>query len=127
MSIQTRIQGPREATAPIGLKDGGHVILACSACQKPLVDIHVTRPDKKKPGTDEVFEWRLRAKCCYCDDYSFISVVCGLFHHGGWGVPNPENLDDPDDNIVLTSIVNILHETDSEGNPVMTYEVKQKR
>ena len=64
------------------LKDGGHVILECSNCNKPLVDIFIVKPDaKKEDGSD--FIWRCQAECCYCNDKSFIKNVVGIFRPAG--------------------------------------------
>lgn len=62
-----------------GVRFGGEHLLDCSACGKPLVKIVVTRPDEKDPCTGKVIEWKLKAKCCYCDDHSFEKTI-----HGGW-------------------------------------------
>lgn len=133
MSAQMTISGPR-ARAIVGLKDGGHVLLRCSNCNKPLCDIFVTQPGKKMPGTNEPFEWRVRARCCYgCKNHegkpetSYIEKIIGLYHLGGHGIPNPANPDDPDDNIVVTVPVQAIEETDSEGSAVLTFEVMKAK
>ena len=55
--------------------DGGTHILKCSACDKELVEIWITKKDLD-------VRFRLRAKCPYCDDYSFSVEVDGGFHLG---------------------------------------------
>ena len=55
--------------------DGTHIILKCSNCNKELVDVWQTR----KWGSGA----RLRAKCPYCNDYSFIEEIPNGFHLGG--------------------------------------------
>lgn len=83
---------PRER---VGLKDGGHVLLKCSSCQKALVDIWITKPDDN-------IEWKLLAKCCYCGDESLPVNIKGRFAVAGDGINNP---DDPDDAKVLTTVI----------------------
>lgn len=123
----TTFAGPRERPR-LGLKDGGHVILRCSNCDRPLADVFVTQPGKLVPGTNTPFTWRLRARCCYgctrpngSPEHSFIETVEGLYHLGGYGEDNP---DDPEDSRVVTVPVRTVDEYDSEGNAVMTIEVK---
>jgi hypothetical protein len=115
--------GPPRPRPWQGLRDGGHVVLRCSDCDRPLADVHVTRPQDDKV-------WRVRARCCYgctradgSPQTSFIEEVRGrTFHVGGFGLPNP---DDPDDSLMQTAHVADHMETDSGGNPVVTIEVKQ--
>ena len=58
-----------------GLKDGGHIILECSACGAPLVDCWLTKPDFD-------IETKLRAECPHCGDHSFEETIKGGFHLG---------------------------------------------
>jgi hypothetical protein len=74
-----------------GLKDGGHIIIRCSNCNKPLADIWRTRPNMKDPRTSKLFEWKFVAECCYCKDKSYITTVSGGVHIGGYGVTTYEN------------------------------------
>jgi hypothetical protein len=64
--------GRIEPKKPAGLVDGGHVILKCSNCDKPLVDVLITRPN-------DPFEWKVVAKCCYCGDKSVEHTIKGRF------------------------------------------------
>jgi hypothetical protein len=73
-----------------GLKDGGHVIIRCSNCNKPLVDIWRTRPQEIDPYTNKIFEWKFIAECCYCGDASYPTTVLGGFHMGGYGEDKPD-------------------------------------
>jgi hypothetical protein len=66
-----------------GLVDGGHFVLKCSNCDKPLVDIWKTRPKETLDGSP--VKTRLQAECCYCGDHSKAEVVIGGFHPGGYG------------------------------------------
>jgi hypothetical protein len=68
------------------LQDGGHVIIRCSGCNKPLVDIWRTRPNQIDPRTNKPFEWKFIAECCYCGDKSYLTTVLGGFHIGGYGI-----------------------------------------
>lgn len=64
-----------EASKPLGLKDGGHIIVKCSACNKPLMDCWITNAKEK-------FEWKVKATCPYCGDHSFEYFVKGRFAYG---------------------------------------------
>lgn len=119
----TIISGPRPPRPPLGLRDGGHVLLRCSCCNKPLADVHITQPGKLRPD-GKPFVWKVRALCPYCGDKSYIRRIEGLWHPAGHGVPNPANPDDPDDNLVITSIANFLEEVDREGDTVILFDVR---
>ncbi len=58
-----------------GLKDGGHVILECSACGAPLTDCWITKPDFN-------IKTKLQAECPHCGDHSFEEIIKGGFHLG---------------------------------------------
>lgn len=75
----------------IGLEDGGHIILECSNCLCPLVDVFVTSP-KMDVSIDVV------AHCYKCKDKSFIKKIKGGFHPGGtdYSVITNINLDNPE-------------------------------
>lgn len=60
-----------------GLKDGGHKVISCSSCRKPLVDVWITRPL-------EDFSQKVIATCPYCQDRSFLETIEGGFHIGGF-------------------------------------------
>ena len=87
-----------------GFQDGGHVILECSSCRVPLVDIFVIQPDQN-------FDWKCRAKCCYCGDSSFEKDVHGLFRYSGAQKPR-ENDEDTD---LVTQVTHL----ESEGQSVL--------
>lgn len=107
------------------LVDGEHVYLECSACNKPLVDIYITRPDAVSVD-GKPFIWKVRAKCCYgCmknkkeAEMSFTKEIRGMFHHGGITKPNPN---DAEDATIITSISN-LTVSEQDSIPIITYEV----
>ena len=90
------------------LVDGGHIILECSNCNKPLVDIFIVKPDaKREDGSD--FLWRCQAECCYCKDKSFIKEVKGIFRPGGIIKVSPDNPDSYDN---IVDIADINYEDD---------------
>lgn len=68
----------RVAPQPKGLVDGGHLILACSNCDKKLIDIFITQPTAP-------FKWRAKAKCWSCGDESFWKEFEGRFSPAGFG------------------------------------------
>lgn len=82
----------------VGLKDGGHVILSCSACGEKLVDIWITKKDAKDPRTGKPFRWKGKAKCWKCGDESFPVEWEGKFAVGSYGVdivdPDPDAMND---------------------------------
>ena len=57
------------------MADGGKCLLKCSACDKELVEIWITKKDLD-------VRFKMRAKCAYCNDYSFPVEVEGGFHLG---------------------------------------------
>lgn len=79
----------------VGLEDGGHIILTCPNCKKNLVNIWRTRPNEKLAA--KAIIWKVRAKCCYCNDMTYIKEITGGFHHAGWGdaVSNDPEMDIP--------------------------------
>jgi len=92
----------------VGLKDGGHVILSCSACGEPLVDVWITKADAVNPQTRQPFKWKVKAKCCYCGDASFVQEVVGRIAVGPAGKdvenPDPQGMND---SLMKHSIVRI--------------------
>lgn len=72
---------------PQGLKDGGHVILKCSSCDKPLIDIWVVKPEFS-------IEHIYQALCCYCGDKSFQMNIRGRVAVSPISKPNPNDEDD---------------------------------
>lgn len=79
---------------PEGLRNGGHVYPRCSNCQALLMDVFITRPHESDV-------WKIRAKCPWCGDHSFIETFKGGFHPGGYGSPKE---DDPNDDIPSTCV-----------------------
>jgi hypothetical protein len=55
--------------------DGGKHLLKCSACNKDLVEIWITKKELD-------VRFKIRAECAYCGDYSFSVEVEGGFHLG---------------------------------------------
>jgi len=55
--------------------DGGKHLLKCSACDKELVEIWITKKELD-------VRFKIRAECPYCGDYSFAVEVEGGFHLG---------------------------------------------
>lgn len=129
MTAKMTIQGPRAGGPPVGLTDGGHVILRCSNCDRPLCDVFITLPNAKDRSGNP-YQWRVRATCAYgclkpdgTPETSFVHEFEGLFCRGGWGEDNP---DDPDDSLMKTAIVAEPFESDADGNPVLTFVTKRK-
>ena len=102
---EVRMGNFKDIPPKAGLKDGGHVILACSACGKPLVDIWIIKADAINPNTGKVLEWKMVALCCYCGDRSFQETVHGRYALGCIGKDIPsEEPDGSDDSKLETSI-----------------------
>jgi hypothetical protein len=94
------VEGNRSSN-PVGLQDGGHIYIKCSACRKPLVDIWITKPNLLDITTNKPFQWKAIAYCCYCGDHSFETTWYGGFVWGGFG----ENCkEDPDASFEKTAI-----------------------
>lgn len=89
--VQVNVGSYDEERRPEGLSDQGHIILECSSCGKPLIDIWVVKADP--------MERTYRAQCCYCGDRSFQKTVSGRTAIVGISKPNPL---DPEDFIPVT-------------------------
>lgn len=87
--------GHAEPKEKVGLKDGGHVILRCSNCDKGLVDIWIVKPDMP-------VEFDCLAKCCFCGDVSETVKIKGRFARSGYSTN--ETPEDPDAAKMLTLI-----------------------
>ena len=114
MKVEFKQGGYRD---PIGIEDGGHVYLDCSACRAILVDVHVTQPNAIDPSTNKPFEWCIKANCPFCGDKAYPKRVQGAFHIGGYGLQKP---DDESEDIPSTSIE---LDADSEDNGTVTVKV----
>lgn len=69
-----------EGRSPLGLKDGGHNILVCSNCEKPLADVWVC--DAKSD-----LKLKYWATCPYCGDHSYEKEIKGGVAPGGYARP----------------------------------------
>jgi hypothetical protein len=92
--------------API--ENGAKVILVCSNCKTPLVELWRTRPSA--PVHTKVF-----ATCAICKDKSFTKIVAGGFHiapieNGKVKIINTEPGEATDENGVLTIPLKIITE-----------------
>jgi hypothetical protein len=95
-----RIREEEVERREVGLKDGGHVVLACSDCGAGLMDFWITRPDE-----EEV--WKVRATCPFCPPgkdgrpaMSYAKEVRGGYYPAGYGTPHPS---DPDETVPSTT------------------------
>ena len=93
------------------LDNNEHVIVQCSNCDKPLLDVWITR--SQYPVKNEI-----RASCCFCDDDSFIINIDGAFHLGGCDGVGIANIDttQKEDNLeyhYITTIRGKRHHGDS--------------
>ena len=76
MSTKTpKSVGQIESRDSIGLEDGGHVILKCSNCDAPLINLWITTPNLET-------EMPVQADCPHCGDHSFKQTINGGFHIG---------------------------------------------
>lgn len=101
-NVRMSWEAPAEVEAK-GLEDGGKVILTCSNCNEPLVQLQITNPHE--PRTLKV-----QAQCCFCGDTSFEKEITGGFYHAGAGKPHPE---DEDVEIASTVVDDIEMENDT--------------
>jgi hypothetical protein len=120
---QLRVGSFKDIPPRAGLRDGGHVVLSCSACGRPLVDVWVVKPDALDPTTGGPFVWHLRAECCYCGDRSFPVEVRGRWALGpaGEDVPNPDP-EGMDDARLYTAVTRI----ETEGRLVVFHTKERK-
>lgn len=84
------------------IKDGGNIVISCSNCNKPLVDLLITDPEAD-------FNWKCVAECCYCGDKSFIKEVKGVFRPGGCVTVSKDN---PDHFFQDTLLADIIHDNE---------------
>lgn len=94
------------------LSDGGHHIIKCSACNKPLCDIWVIRPH-----VDISFKYR--ATCPYCNDKSFLKEIKGGITYGGIAEADP-NSETIDDKRTLTVVEDV-----EWGGEIVEFKVKK--
>ena len=83
------------------LENNEHVIVHCSNCDKPLVDVWVTRSEYPVKN-------QIRASCCFCDDDSFIVDVDGAFHLGGCDGVGIGNIDTTVMSILYLLVFNLM-------------------
>jgi len=77
--------------------DGEHIIIKCSRCNKPLVDIWVNRPNA--PAISKIV-----AQCPHCGDKSFAVRVSGLYQIGA----TPETAYDGSNMEIIDGVFNVL-------------------
>lgn len=70
----------------IQIEDGGHVIVECSDCKAPLLDIWIT-------GKTDAVENQFIAECPHCGDKSYLSSVKGLIYMGVTDYTHIENVE----------------------------------
>ncbi len=99
-----------EGKGPQGYTLGPEHHFACSACNKPLASVQVTKPD-------DTLVWKVHAKCCYCGDRSSVQEVRGLYSIGGAALAKAG---DEDEYIPLTKIADVK----TEGNRVILHTAK---
>jgi hypothetical protein len=87
------------------IPEGEKIVLECSSCNKPLVDVRTTNPEQP-------FVWKVRAKCCYCGDTSFEKEVHGLLRYFGAQAAKEE---DSSDVVLLTRIAHL----EADGDKVI--------
>lgn len=95
------------------VSNGGHVIIRCAHCNKPLADIFRTRPNAQDPRTNKPFEWKFIAECCYCGRQSFMTTVLGGIHIGGYGINTQDGNEAYEKTTIETSLM--------QGRPDVTY------
>lgn len=81
------------------LELGKNIIIRCSNCKTPLVDIQVTRPNLD-------FENKIRANCWKCGDFSFETSVNGGIHIAGTAQSNLDIIDTDGEIIIITTLEN---------------------
>lgn len=99
-----------------GLKDGGHVILSCSACGTALVDIWIVKANAINPKTGKVFQWKGKAICYACGDSSFLQSWEGKYALGC--ISN--DAVDPDDSKIISRVTKV----ETKGDLIIFHTVK---
>ncbi len=117
---QVKISNYTDLPPKVGLKDGGHTILECSACGKPIADIWSIKKDAINAVTKKPFEWKCVAVCCYCGDRSFPQTVQGRIAHGGYGVNIPDPDGGADDAHIFTKVIRV----ETEGDTLVFHTAK---
>ena len=84
------------------IEDGGHIFLVCSNCEKQLMEIWVQRPHEKMTT-------KVKAKCPYCHDSSFIKEIKGGFAYSGIAIDKQQGESDFV-SIFLTKVVSFAQE-----------------
>lgn len=105
-----------------GLTDGGKVVFHCANCKKGLAAFHITRPGARLPNGKPI-TWKMRARCCYCGDFSYIHTIEGMGHIMGFH----EETDNPEEPIIHTDHTNVVEQRNSEGNSVAVIIVKERK
>lgn len=112
---QVKMSNYEDIPDKVGLKDGGHTILRCSACDKPIADIWVVKPNAINPHTRKPFEWKCVATCCYCGDKSYPVTVKGRIAHGGYG----ENKADPEGGMDDANVFTVVYRVEPKGDTII--------
>lgn len=86
------------------MKDGGRIFLKCSSCDNNLMEVWVQRPDEK-------IVTKIRAKCPYCKDMSFVCDIKGGFAYSGIAIDRDQGELDTVSTFI-TKIVSIEQDND---------------
>lgn len=99
-----------------GLKDGGHVILKCSNCNKPVFSLWVV-----KPNFD--FEASYKATCPYCDGKTYTKKIKGQITTGGI----PKNGDYYSDDTEVLTYMEKFDTIEENGEPVVLFKIGKNK
>jgi hypothetical protein len=108
---------PGKSRPKAGIVDGERVILACSNCRTPLAELFITRPHALR-ANGQPFRWKAKARCWKCGDESWPVDIEGMYHLGHPAHANP---DDPDNERLITVVVDV-----TEENDVLIFHTKQQ-
>ena len=105
----------RERT-PRGLVNGQKILLSCSNCCHPLVEIWITQPDARRPD-GSAFRWKARATCWKCaergvEDGSYPVEFEGNFFPAPAARPAPVDAEGetrPQDDILVSALADVQY------------------
>lgn len=81
------------------LELGKNIIIRCSNCKLPLVDVQVTRPNKNYVN-------KIRANCWRCGDFSFETSIEGGIHIASTNQSLLDIIDTDGELIIITTLEN---------------------
>lgn len=105
-----------EKERTFGLKDGGHVVLKCSKCDKPVFSLWIVKPNFN-------FEANYKATCPYCNGFSYTKKIKGQITTGGI----PENGDYYSDESKVLTFMDGFDTIEEDGETVILFKIGKNK